>query len=133
LQDDILYKGYEKAQEYIQNKVKAIEEKRWRIVADYVKNKKVSWTAGSLPSQPVSNFSSNACRNRYQALQDGSAKPTPESEPNPSPATLARIDARHRRQLKIEADMAAKPGDGKARANLEANGWTSRCKDQFEL
>jgi hypothetical protein len=137
LQDDVLYEGHEKAQEYIDKKIKAIEEKRWRIVADYVKNKKVSYRRVRCeqysPSQPVTNFSSNACHDRYQALQDGSAKPTPESEDDPSPATLARIEARRRRQLKIDADIAAKSGDGKAKANLEGNGWTSRLKDKFEL
>jgi hypothetical protein len=44
LQDDVLYAGLGKAEEYIAQKVKEIESRRWRIVADYVKSVKVRLT-----------------------------------------------------------------------------------------
>ena len=44
-QDEVLYEGLDKANEYIEKKIKLIEERRWRIVADYVKNVKVRLTA----------------------------------------------------------------------------------------
>lgn len=41
-QDEVLHAGLDKAEEYIKQKIKQIEERRWRIVADYVKGAKVS-------------------------------------------------------------------------------------------
>ena len=64
--------------------------------------------------QPVTNFSQKACQTRYEALQNGTAKPCPEFDPSPSPATIARIQARQERQERIDQDAAAvKKGDKK--------------------
>ena len=40
-QDDVLYAGLEKANQYIEQKIKDIEARKWRIVADYIKNVQV--------------------------------------------------------------------------------------------
>jgi hypothetical protein len=78
--------------------------------------------------QPVVNFSQNACRDRYSALQTGTAKPTPESIENPSPGTIGRIKSRKDKEKRIAniTHMCATE-----QRNVEANGWTSRQRTYF--
>lgn len=78
--------------------------------------------------QPVLNFSHKACRERYDALLAGKAKPTPESIPNPTPEILARIQSRIEKEQKIAADQQMGPAE---KANVQANGWTSRRRTYF--
>lgn len=78
--------------------------------------------------QTVINFSQNACRERYQALQLGTAKPTPESVENPSPDILARIKSRRDKERRIVESTQFSVVEQK---NVEANGWTSRMRTYF--
>lgn len=83
--------------------------------------------------QPVTNFSKDACKSRYEALKDGTAKPTPESILNPDDHIQARIAARKAREAKIEADVlnfrtevTTNPQEDMIKANYEGNGWVSK-------
>ena len=74
------------------------------------------------------NFSQNACRERYEALQTGNAKPTPESYDDPSPDILDRIQSRKDKEQKIADSSQYSALEQK---NVEANGWTSRMRTYF--
>jgi hypothetical protein len=77
--------------------------------------------------QPVVNFSQNACRQRYEDLQAGTAKPTPESIPNPDEDIKARIQSRKDKEEAIrEAGRFAAHQE-----NVDKNGWTSRMRDYY--
>ena len=78
--------------------------------------------------QPVVNFSQNACRDRYQSLQTGTAKPTPESVEDPPPEILERIQSRVYKEQKIAESSQISALEQK---NVEANGWTSRMRLYF--
>lgn len=59
---------------------------------------------------------------------NGTAKPTPESIPNPTPEILERIQSRKDKIARIrEGQQIAE----KEKANMEANGWTSRMRTYF--
>ncbi len=113
-----------------------IEAKRWRMVADQMKSMKASLTLPTTAqrstdhktSQTVINFSQNACRERYLALQLGTAKDTPESIENPSPDILARIKSRKDKERRIIESTQFSVVEQK---NVEANGWTSRMRTYF--
>lgn len=90
-----------KAEEDINKEIKKIQEKKWRMVADRLQVIK-----------PVCNFSQKACRERFEALEKGTATPTPESEDNPSEETLARIQARKDKEAQIVADAGGIPANG---------------------
>ena len=98
-QDDVLREAIAKADKEIEAEVEKVRAKKWQKVAEYSKAMK-----------PVMNFSQNACRKRYDALLDGSAKPAPESIVNPDEDTMARIQSRKEKENKIEEDRLAKPG-----------------------
>lgn len=117
-----------------------IDEQKWRLVAETLKGIKVSpcpCRSACDPaltdiSQPVTNFSQNACKARFEALLDGTAKPTPESVQHPDEGTIERIRARKQQEKQIEADkvsfQARLEEDTLAEANREGNAWNSRQK-----
>ncbi|OAP63392.1 hypothetical protein AYL99_02619 [Fonsecaea erecta] len=106
--DDILLQAVFKTEREVNRLKEDIESKKWRM--------------------PVVNFSQNACRARYDALQNGCAKPTPESIENPSPEILERIASRREKERKIrEGNHMAE----REQKNVEANGWTSRMRTYF--
>lgn len=86
--------------------------------------------------RPVTNFSQNACKDRYISLQEGTAKATPESIKDPNLDTQARIAARKKREARIEQDQISFRSNhhGNAEqtalveANWKGNAWTSRKK-----
>jgi hypothetical protein len=59
---------------------------------------------------------------------NGTAKPTPESIPNPSSEVLLRIKSRKEKEAKISRDDSWGETE---KANVEANGWTSRMRTYF--
>lgn len=87
----------------------------------------------------MTNFSHNACKVRYESLQDGNAKPTPESIADPDERILERIEARRKRELKIAEETAylrssitsetaqAAVAD-LVKANRKGNAWNSKTK-----
>lgn len=86
--------------------------------------------------QPVTNFSQNACKARYDALQDGTAKATPESVSNPGTEMRARVMARKEKEARITKDeitFQSKAHENAeqialAKANWKGNAWTSKNK-----
>ena len=91
----MLYKAVTRADAEVQKAIHTAIATRWRIVADEMKAMKVRlWSAPfniANLSEPVVNFSQNACQDRYEALENGTAKPTPESFDDPDAKTLERI------------------------------------------
>lgn len=136
MQDEALQSAVEKAEDTVKKMVQDIENKKWKIVADNLKIEKVSKLLyrnspiliGFL--QPVTNFSQNACKTRFAALENGTAKATPESVLQPDDATLERIRARAEKERQIEMDkilFESKPDlEALAEANRKGNAWTSR-------
>ena len=132
-QDEILEEAIAKADAEVEKTKQEADAKKWRIVADKMKLMKVNTllfqtdTLYVLKSgfQPIVNFSQNACRKRHEELLAGTAKPTPESIPNPDDDVKARIQSRKEKEKVIE-------DTGRFTAqqeNMNKNGWTSRMRD----
>ncbi|OCT49106.1 hypothetical protein CLCR_04939 [Cladophialophora carrionii] len=111
--DDVLLQAVVKTDKEVKRLKEEIEAKKWRMVADQMKTMKASF---------------NACRERYEALQAGIAKPTPESIENPSEEILERIKSRQDKERKIAESRQYSVLEQK---NVEANGWTSRMRTYF--
>jgi hypothetical protein len=132
----VLLKALEKADADVEKAKRDADEKKWRIVADQMKVLKVwigfanTCIAHHLfnPLQPVVNFSQNACRDRFEALQAGTAKPPPESIPNPDEQALARIQSRREKEQKIREDAHSIAPNAN---NIEGNAWTSRMRTYY--
>ncbi|KAK5464856.1 hypothetical protein LTS15_001419 [Exophiala xenobiotica] len=108
--DDVLLQAVIKADAEVDRLKAEIDTRKWRIVADGMKNLK------------------NACRERYESLQNGTAKPTPESIPNPTPEVLARVQSRIDKEARVAKDQHT-PAD--QQANIAGNAWSSRQRHYF--
>ncbi|KAJ9610494.1 hypothetical protein H2200_005271 [Cladophialophora chaetospira] len=133
--DDVLLQAVVKTDKEVKRLKEDIEAKKWRMVADQMKSMKASLhpphtatNADHKNHQPVLNFSQNAARQRYQALQTGTAKPTPESVEDPTPDILERIKSRKDKERRIVENSQYTVSEQK---NVEANGWTSRMRTYF--
>jgi len=73
-----------------QRKQKVAEEK-WKMVAEYLK-----------ASKPTTNYSQNACRNRFEALENDTATIPPELDDNPEQRRAQRAEVKR----KYAADLA---------------------------
>lgn len=58
----------------------------------------------------------------------GTAKPTPESVPDPDENVKKRIESRLEKEKRIEEDALWKQ---QLKSNLDGNGWTSRAVKYF--
>ncbi|OAL33063.1 hypothetical protein AYO22_00148 [Fonsecaea multimorphosa] len=111
--DDVLLQAVIKAEKEVKRLKDDIESKKWRMVADQMKSLKACLTM----LDPW-----------YEALQQGCAKPTPESIENPTPEILERVKSRKDKERRIrEGNQMAE----REQKNVEANGWTSRMRTYF--
>ena len=99
-----------KAERDVEKAKAAAEAKKWKMVAENLKAIK-----------PVTNFSKDACQARFHALEEGFAKPTPESIANPDEKTLAAIARRRRKEEELR--IIEEQGVDAFRENLARNGW----------
>lgn len=78
-QDEMLEESHEMADEKFKAEFEKLEQKRW------------AWTAQALNKRlPRQRFSAKACRQRFEALKDGTARCPPELDPNPAARALER-------------------------------------------
>jgi hypothetical protein len=118
LQDDVLLKAIEKADADVEKAKRDADEKKWRIIADLMKG--TSPLNSALSSQPP-NFSQNACRDCFEALQAGTAHATPSR-----PQTLTSKPSRaskscQEKEQKIRNDAHFITPDAH---NIEGNAWS---------
>ena len=99
--------------EVYQRKRKVAEEK-WKIVAEYLK-----------AAKPTTNYSQNACRNRFEALENGTATIPPELDDSPE-------NRRVQRATSEEIDDADFDGHGKHR-KAQLLHKTSPNSDDFDF
>lgn len=67
--------------------------------------------------KPVTNFSQKACRERFEALEAGTAKTPPELVGNPDEKTIARIQSRIKKENKLR-DLQGAGGHGQAYSRM---------------
>ena len=128
LQDNVLAKAIAHADALVAKMKADADEKKWQLVADRLKYLKVRIYSPFIQIcscsyvQPVVNFSRNACKNRFDALNDGTAKPTPESIENPDDHIRSRVQSRIDKQKAIDHERQFSFHDN----NIRQNGWTSK-------
>ena len=102
LQDDVLLTAFVKANEKVMSEHERIQKKLWEYTAQEV-NRDVT--------QP--RFSAKACRDRYDALHNGTARVPPELDDDPEArkrerdARLAAYEVRKRKEEEAKAHAAA--------------------------
>ena len=77
------------------------------------------------------NFSQNACRDRFEALHNGTAKPTPESVPDPDEKVKYRIQSRREKEEKIKEDAEQRAAHTRREDNIDGNAWTSKMRQYY--
>ena len=82
-------------------------------------------------AQPVVNFSQKACHDRFEALENGTAKPTPESIPDPDGKVMSRIQSRREKEEKIKEDAEQRAADTRREDNIDGNAWTSKMRQYY--
>lgn len=95
----MLKESHEVADEKFKVELEKLEQKRW------------AWTAQALNKRlPRQRYSAKACRQRFEALKDGTARCPPELDPNPAARALereARIAAyKLRKEAEAQRDAA---------------------------
>lgn len=91
-----------------QRKQKVSEEK-WKIVADFLKT-----------SKPTTNYSQNACRIRFEALENETATIPPELDDNPEERRAQRAAAKEKYAVDL-ANARAESEIADAEANAAAS------------
>ncbi|KAL1998902.1 hypothetical protein VTN02DRAFT_5406 [Thermoascus thermophilus] len=88
--DDALRQAVMKADEQIQKMLQRIEERKWELVSEHLKELK-----------PVTNYSGKACRSRWEAHMNGTASVPLEHHPNPDEQTIRNIQTRRAEEALI--------------------------------
>ncbi|KAL2008382.1 hypothetical protein VTN00DRAFT_8364 [Thermoascus crustaceus] len=88
--DNALRQAVMKADEQIQKMLQQIEKRKWELVSEHLKELK-----------PVTNYSSKACRNRWEAHMNGTATIPLEHRPNPDEQTVRNIQTRRAEEALI--------------------------------
>jgi len=82
LQDDLLLEAITSADQEVYQRKQKVAEEKWKVVAEYLK-----------ASKPTTNYSQNACRNRFEALENDAATIPPELVDFPEKCRVQRAAA----------------------------------------
>ncbi|XHG05468.1 hypothetical protein AWENTII_008690 [Aspergillus wentii] len=96
--DDILNQAVNKAQGEIAKMVAEIEQQKWKLVAEYMKDTK-----------PAVDYSDKACRDRWEALQNGTASLPLEMRSDLFPEMVEVIRKRRESEEKIRRYEGERP------------------------
>ncbi len=82
LQDDLLLEAITSADQEVYQRKQKVAEEKWKVVAEFLK-----------ASKPTTNYSQNACRNRFEALENDTATIPPELVDFPERCRVQRVAA----------------------------------------
>ena len=109
-QDEMLEDSYDIADKKFEVELEKLEQKRW------------AWTAQALNRRlPRQRFSAKACRQRFEALKNGTARCPPELDPNPEARALEREEriAAYKLRKEEEAKRDAVQAEEKKRSKKD--------------
>ncbi|KAL9096624.1 MAG: hypothetical protein Q9165_001111 [Trypethelium subeluteriae] len=118
-EDEVLVKSYHRAERQIQQEIEKARDKLWRYTSDLLRHE-----------CPTSRYSPRACKERYEALLDGTARVPPELDENPEARAaerLARLEAKKLEKEKLERERE----EEMRQAKLEAERKEQRRQDQM--
>ena len=92
MQDELLVKSFRSAELQVEHELEKVRDKLWRYTADLLRRER-----------PTSRYSPRACKERYEALIDGTARIPPEIDDDPEARAAERA-------TKLEAKRRQKEG-----------------------
>lgn len=122
-QDDLLREAVAEADKLYQRKLEKLEEQRWR------------WAAQELNKRAArERFSGNACRDRFLALENGTARVPPELDPDPEGRAREREQrlADFRRRKEEEAQREAAEAEERKRLRSESHSARVAARERKE-
>ncbi|KAF2236769.1 hypothetical protein EV356DRAFT_530675 [Viridothelium virens] len=118
-EDEVLVKSYHRAERQIEQEIEKARDKLWRYTSDLLRHE-----------CPTSRYSPRACKERYEALLDGTARVPPELDENPEARAaerVARLETKKREKEELEREREEEI----RRAKLEAERKEQRRQDQM--
>ncbi|KAI9661153.1 MAG: hypothetical protein M1821_009480 [Bathelium mastoideum] len=100
-EDEILVKAYHRAARQVEHEVEKAQDKLWRYTSDLLRRERAA-----------SRYSPRACKQRYEALLNGTARIPPELDDDPAARAAER-------QAKIEAKQREKDKQERQKKELE--------------
>ncbi len=127
IKDELLLQSVNKASAEVNFRKKKIESRKWKLVADYLKE-----------SKPTANYSKNACKMRFEALENGTATIPPELDDDPEKRAAETAARLQEKQDKARAEEERKEDLANEAAMQEANAVNtcsarSRATGQIEV
>ncbi|KAL2355220.1 hypothetical protein BJ546DRAFT_678311 [Cryomyces antarcticus] len=107
-EDDALEQAYKDADDMLNVELAKVYDRRWRFVAMYLR-RKIS----------TSKYSARACKERFEALQNGTARCPPELDENPE-ARRAERDAKLAERQRVKEEAARVKAEAAEAARLVA-------------
>ncbi|TKA69747.1 hypothetical protein B0A49_06707 [Cryomyces minteri] len=107
-EDDALEQAYKDADDMLNAELAKVYDRRWRFVAMYLRRK-----------IPTSKYSARACKERFEALQNGTARCPPELDENPE-ARRAERDAKLAERQRVKEEAARVKAEAAEAARLAA-------------
>lgn len=99
-----------------------VADAKFRVELEKLEQKRWVWTAQALNKRlPRQRFSAKACRQRFEALKDGTARCPPELDPNPQARALERQEriAAYKLRKEEEAQRDAAQAEQKKRSKKD--------------